>query len=59
MTQQIIFRSELGRQWHELYKGWLAYAEATNEERKNGWKKLSILEGVLSGEIEPASPSLK
>ena len=40
--------------WSELYAGWLAYAEATNHERKNGWRKLSPLERVLSG-IESAS----
>lgn len=56
MTQPRIFRNELCRQWSELYAGWLAYAEATNEGRKqNGWKKSSVLEGVLSGQIESAS----
>jgi len=40
--------------WSEAYKEWLAYSEANNEERKSGWKKLSTLAVVLSGETESA-----
>ena len=50
--------------WSELYKGWLAYAEAHNEERKNGWQRRSKLERILSGEtgtdfplLNPAEPA--
>jgi hypothetical protein len=40
--------------WSQAYAGWLAYSEANNEERKNGWKRLSPLAIVLSGETESA-----
>jgi hypothetical protein len=51
---QPVFRDDRCRQWHDLYQGWMAYAEAHNEERRNGWKKLSRLAVILSGETEPA-----
>lgn len=49
------FRSK-PTQWSELYRQWLAYSEAENEERKNGWKpESSSLLATLTGRASPSS----